>query len=380
MLKRKELVRNGTMVAFVLAAALLFIPQFEAYAQTAPSVQRLQNEVEQVYQKTHNAVANITTKALTVGMFNMPTTQKGAGSGFLYDDNGHVVTNYHVIKNAKTITVTLGKGRSYEAEIVGTDPLTDIAVLEIEGEGLPAPLELGNSEILNVGEFVVAMGNPFSFDQTLTFGVISALGRMIKSPNGSFISEAIQTDTPINPGNSGGPLMNLEGEVIGVNSAIISPSGASAGIGFAISSNIVKKVVPALIEEGHYPHPWLGIQSLNLNPGLSKILNRADVNVPVEKGVLIVQILNNSPADESGLRGGRREIRIGNMRLPVGGDIITGIEGQDVDRYKDLIAYLENEVRVGDSVELTLYRSGDKIRRTVEVGERPQSKKTRGRR
>lgn len=371
---RRTQVKNRVTTAFVLAAALIFMPQFAAEAQTAPSVQSLQNEVERVYEDTHNAVANITTRALTVGMFNMPTTQKGAGSGFLYDDEGHVVTNYHVIKNAKTITVTLGEGRSYEATIVGTDPLTDIAVLEIEEEGLPEPLELGDSELLNVGEFVVAMGNPFSFDQTLTFGVISALGRMIKSPNGSFISEAIQTDTPINPGNSGGPLMNLDGEVIGVNSAIISPSGASAGIGFAISANIVKKVVPALIEEGHYPHPWLGIQSLNLNPGLAKLLTRADVEVPVDDGVLIVQIMNNSPADESGLRGGRREIRIGNMRLPVGGDIITGIDGKEVESYKDLIAYLENEVRVGDSVELSIYRSGDRISRTVEVGERPQSR------
>ena len=359
------------IIMSVILFGLVLFP-VSADAQTSYSVQQLQNEVERVYEETHSAVANITTKALTVGMFNMPRTQKGAGSGFLYDHEGHVVTNYHVIKNAKTITVTLGEGQSYEASVVGTDPLTDLAVLEIDADGLPGPLELGNSDILNVGEFVVAVGNPFSFEQTLTFGVISALGRMIKSPNGSFISEAIQTDTPINPGNSGGPLLNLRGEVIGVNSAIISPSGASAGIGFAIPSNTVEKVASSLIEDGNYPHPWLGIQAININPNLRKMLERADVNVSVDRGVLIVQVMNGGPADEAGLRGGRRQLRIGNMRLPVGGDIIVSINGEEVDRYKDLIAYMESEVEVGDTVDLTLYRDGNRITREIEVGERPR--------
>ena len=365
----KEIHKN--VLIPLIALVLLLAPAATAVAQVSLSTEQLQNQVENVYEATNQSVANITTKALTMGMFNLPTTQKGAGSGFLYDDAGHVVTNYHVIQNAKTITVSLGEDQVYEAEIIGSDPLTDIAVLEIKGNRLPDPLPMGNSDRLNVGEFVVALGNPFSFERTLTFGVVSALGRMIKSPNGSFISEAIQTDTPINPGNSGGPLLNLEGQVIGVNSAIISPSGASAGIGFAISANSVKKVANSLIEEGHYPHPWLGIQPVNLSPGLVQLLEKANQEVPVESGLLIVQVLNGGPADEAGIRGGRRQLRIGNRRLLVGGDIIVGIDGREVENYKDLIGYMEKEVSIGDTVTLSYYREGDKRSTTVEVGERP---------
>ncbi len=355
----------------LIGFCLLLAPTIGVTAQTIYSTDGVQGEVKNVYQETHQSVANITTKALARGMFNMPTTQKGAGSGFLYDESGHVVTNYHVVQNAKTITVSLGEDQVYEAEIVGTDPLTDLAVLELKSDHLPDPLPMGNSDELEVGEFVVALGNPFSFERTLTFGVISALGRMIKSPNGSFISEAIQTDTPINPGNSGGPLLNMDGEVIGVNSAIISPSGASAGIGFAISANTVDKVVTSLIEEGSYPHPWLGIQPVNLSPGLARLLEKADQEVPVEHGLLVVQVLNGGPADEADIRGGRRQIRIGNRRLLVGGDIIVGIDGQSVENYKDLVGYMEKEVSIGDTVELSYYRNGKKQSTRVEVEERP---------
>jgi len=358
----------------LIVPALLLAPVAAAVAQTIYSTDGLQGEVKNVYQETNQSVANITTKALTMGMFNLPTTQKGAGSGFLYDDAGHVITNYHVIQNAKTISVSLGEDQVYEAEVIGSDPLTDIAVLEIKGNSLPDPLPMGNSDKLNVGEFVVALGNPFSFERTLTFGVVSALGRMIKSPNGSFISEAIQTDTPINPGNSGGPLLNMKGEVVGVNSAIISPSGASAGIGFAISANSVKKVADSLIENGHYPHPWLGIQPVNLSPGLVQLLEKANQDVPVESGLLVVQVLNGGPADEAGIRGGRRQLRIGNRRLLVGGDIIVGIDGREVENYKDLIGYMEREVSIGDTVSLSYYRDGDKRSTTVEVGERPSGR------
>lgn len=360
-----------TILIPLIALALLLAPAAALVAQTIYSTDGLQGEVKKVYQETNQSVANITTKALSMGMFNLPTTQKGAGSGFLYDDDGHVITNYHVIQNAKTITVALGEDQVYEAEVIGSDPLTDIAVLEIQGDSLPEPLPIGDSDQLDVGEFVVALGNPFSFERTLTFGVVSALGRMIKSPNGSFISEAIQTDTPINPGNSGGPLLNMEGQVIGVNSAIISPSGASAGIGFAISANSVKKVADSLIEEGHYPHPWLGIQPVNLSPGLVQLLEKANQEVPIESGLLVVQVLNGGPADEAGIRGGRRQLRIGNRRLLVGGDIIVGIDGREVKSYKDLIGYMEREVSIGDTVSLSYYRDGDKRSTTVEVGERP---------
>src|SRR6056297_482187 len=355
----------------LIGFCLLLAPTIGVTAQTIYSTDGVQGEVKNVYQETHQSVANITTKALARGMFNMPTTQKGAGSGFLYDESGHVVTNYYVVQNAKTITVSLGEDQVYEAEIVGTDPLTDLAVLELKSDHLPDPLPMGNSDELEVGEFVVALGNPFSFERTLTFGVISALGRMIKSPNGSFISEAIQTDTPINPGNSGGPLLNMDGEVIGVNSAIISPSGASAGIGFAISANTVDKVVTSLIETGSYPHPWLGIRPINLTPGFARLLERANQDVSVDKGLLLVQVLDGGPADEAGLQGGQRQLRIGNRRLLVGGDIIVGVDGREVENYKDLVGYMEKEVSIGDTVELSYYRNGKKQSTRVEVEERP---------
>jgi S1-C subfamily serine protease len=194
---------------------------------------------------------------------------------------------------------------------------------------------------------------------------------MIKSEGGSFISEAIQTDAPINPGNSGGPLLDLRGNVIGVNSTIISPSGASAGIGFAISSSIVRKVVPSLIEEGRYPHPWLGIRPVNLTPGLARLLQRADITVPVEQGVLIAQTAGGGPAASAGLRGGRQRVRLGTSILPVGGDIIVGIDGREVNSYKDLLGYLEREISVGQEVEVTYYRGGSRQTSVVEVDERP---------
>lgn len=346
-------------------------PSGPPQASQVVTVKELQNQVQQVYADTNKAVANITTTVVTPGIFSRSVPQQGTGSGFLWDENGHIVTNYHVVKNAKSITVSLEDNEMLEAEIVGSDPFTDLAVLKVENDNLPLPLELDNSDNLSVGEFVVALGNPFSFDQTLTFGVISALGRVIQSAGGGFISEAIQTDTPINPGNSGGPLINMQGNVIGVNSAIISPSGASAGIGFAISSNTVGKVVPSIIEEGHYPHPWLGFQSLNLTKRFGQLLEEAGITVPVEKGVLIVNVFNNSPADDAGLQGGDRQLQLGNMRLPVGGDIIVQIDDKEVTTYKDFVLYLENETQIGETVTITFYRGGDKMQKDVEVGERP---------
>lgn len=337
------------------------------------TIEDLQNKVQTVYSDTHEAIANITTTVVTPGMFNMSIPQQGTGSGFLWDNNGHVVTNYHVVKNAKSITVSLEDNEMLEAEMIGSDPFTDLAVLKIKTNNLPEPLSLDNSDKLDVGQFVVALGNPFSFDQTLTFGVISALGRVIQSSGGGFISEAIQTDAPINPGNSGGPLLNMNGNVIGVNSAIISPSGASAGIGFAISSNTVAKVVPALIEDGHFPHPWLGFQSLNLTERFGQLLEEAGLSIPVNKGILIVNVFNGTPADNAGLQGGDRQLQIGNLRLPVGGDIIVAIDGEEITTYKEMVIYLENETTVGENIEMTIYRDGSKMQKEVKVGERPQN-------
>lgn len=336
------------------------------------SVEQLQSQVESVYADSSESVVNITSQVMSPGIFNQPMPQEGAGSGFLYDSSGHVVTNYHVVQNAESISVSLSNGDVYEASLVGSDPFTDLAVLQIEGDGLPEALSLADTDSLRVGQFVTAVGNPFNFEQTLTFGVISALGRVIRSPGGRFISEAIQTDTPINPGNSGGPLLNLDGEVIGVNSAIISPSGASAGIGFAISANTVSQVVPSLIENGEYPHPWMGIQAINLQPGFVKLLNQTELNIPVQEGVLVVSVLDGSPADSAGIEGGDRQLRLGNLQLPVGGDVIVGINDAEVGSYKELVVYLETETEIGDTITVHYYRGENERTTELTVGRRPQ--------
>lgn len=349
-------------------------------ADTNVSVAELQSAVEEVYAKSHKSVVNITSQVMSPGMFNQPMPQQGAGSGFIWDESGHVVTNYHVVQSASSVSVSLANGDMHEAELVGSDPFTDLAVLRIEGNSLPEPLSLANSDDLTVGQFVTALGNPFNFEQTLTFGVISALGRVIRSPGGRFISESIQTDTPINPGNSGGPLLDLNGNVVGVNSAIISPSGASAGIGFAISANTVNQVVPSLIENGEYPHPWIGIQALNLRPGFVQLLQQADVSLPVEEGVLIVNVLDGSPSDDAGLQGGDRQLRLGNLQLPVGGDVIVGIDDTSIANYKQLVVYLETQTEIGDTITVRYYRGQSEQSTELTVGRRPEQAQAGGNR
>ena len=340
--------------------------------QTEVTIENIQNQVEMVFTDSHQSVVNITSTVMNATIFDQAVPQQGVGSGFVWDDQGHIVTNYHVVQDARAVTVSFGQGEMLEAELVGHDLFTDLAVLKVETDDLPDPLSLGDSDGVSVGEFVVAIGNPFNFEQTLTFGVVSAIGRVIRSAGGRFISEAIQTDTPINPGNSGGPLIDMDSNVIGVNSAIISPSGASAGIGFAISANTVRQVVPTLIETGSFPHPWMGIQTVNIQKGLINVLEEEGVNIPVDEGVLIVNVLSGSPADDAGLRGGTRQLRMGNFRIPMGGDIIVSIDGENISNYKELVVYLETETRIGDTIEVTFYRDQEEQTTDLTVGKRPE--------
>ncbi len=332
----------------------------------------LEAQVEAVYAQAAPAVVNITTRSIAYDIFMQPIPQEGTGSGFLYDDRGHIVTNYHVVENAESVVVTLADGRSFPAEIVGVDPSSDLAVIRIPAEDLPAPLPLADSSQLRVGQFVIAIGSPFGQVGTMTLGVISALERVIQSPDGRFIGEAIQTDAAINPGNSGGPLLDLQGRVIGVNSQIISPSQASAGIGFAVSSNTVRRVVPHLIAEGRYPHPWLGVQVLSLTPEWVQALRQVGMEVPVEKGLLVLSVVQGGPADRAGIRGGSQVVRIGGYRVPVGGDIITAVNGHPVPTLQELNVYLDSQTRVGETVEVTLFREGQEMRVNVTLAERPQ--------
>jgi S1-C subfamily serine protease len=323
----------------------------------------LEAQLIHVYQTAAPAVVNITNRSYANDWFMQPVPQEGTGSGFVYDTKGHVVTNYHVVENAEEVLVTLAGGEVHEAEIVGTDPINDLAVLHIDaGAKLPPPLVLGESHQLSVGQFVLAIGNPFGLEQTLTTGVISALGRVIQSPEDNrFIGEAIQTDAAINPGNSGGPLLDLEGQVIGVNSQIISPSGASAGLGFAVSANAVRRVVPELIARGYYRHPWLGVQLASLTAATTELLREASVDVPVNAGVLVLEIAQGGPAAKAGIRGGSRTVRVGRYRVPVGGDIIIAIDGRPLTDSQTLTLYLETETTVGDTVELTVMRDGREL-------------------
>jgi len=336
------------------------------------AVNALQSQIIEVYDLAAPAVVNITNRGYAYDMFMGTVPQEGTGSGFVYDNEGHIVTNYHVIENAEQLTVTFADGQTYDAKVVGSDATNDLAVISIDGKAnLPAPLVLGDSDSLQVGEFVLAIGNPFGLQQTLTTGVVSALGRVIESPEDNrFIGEAIQTDAAINPGNSGGPLLDLSGQVIGVNSQIISASGTSSGVGFAVSASTVRRVVPQLISDGEYAHPWLGVQLLSLTSANVSALKEAGVEVPVESGVMVLEAVAGGPANRAGIQGGSREVRIGNYQVPVGGDIITAINGQALASSQDLTVYLESETTVGDTVQVTIVRDGQEQVVPVVLAER----------
>jgi len=339
---------------------------------TAPSANTLEAEVEAVYSQTGPSVVHITSVALGYDMFMRPVPQEGTGSGFVYDDQGHIVTNYHVVADAESVSVTLAGSQTYTATVVGADASNDLAVLHIDAAQLPEPVPLADSDQLRVGQFVVAIGNPFGLDRTLTVGVVSALGRVIQSPDGKFIGQAIQTDAAINPGNSGGPLLDLEGRVVGVNSQILSPSDASAGIGFAVSANTVARVVPALIAEGRYPHPALGVSLLTFGSQGAQVLRDAGMDVPVEQGMLVAEVAAGGPAATAGIRAGDRQVTVGNVQVPVGGDIIVAINGEAVADFQALNVYLETHTQVGDVVQVTVIRDGQEKVIEVTLGEQAE--------
>jgi S1-C subfamily serine protease len=344
------------------------------YGSDLQAAQAVETQLISVYQVVSSAVVNITSRDYVYGWFRQPISQEGTGSGFVYDSEGHIITNYHVIEGAEEFDVTLASGEVYAARVVGADPSNDLAVIRIDADDqLPAALALGDSSQLRVGQFVLAIGNPFGLQQTLTTGVISALGRVIESPDDAgFIGEAIQTDAAINPGNSGGPLLDLQGRVIGVNSQIISTSGASAGIGFAVSSNTVRRVVPQLIARGYFPHPWLGLDPAELTPAVASALRQVGADLPVDAGLLVINVANGGPAAEAGVRGGTRTVRISRYRIPVDGDIIIALDGKPISDLQGLTLYLESETVIGDTVELTILRIGQELVIPVQVQEQPR--------
>ncbi len=298
----------------------------------------------------------------------------GSGSGFVYDTEGHIVTNAHVVAGANAIQVTFADGSVADARLVGRDVYSDLAVIKVDvpAERL-APLELGDSSTLQVGQRVVAIGNPFGLRGTMTLGIVSAVGRTLPSSElrtgGSFANpEIIQTDAAINPGNSGGPLLDLHGRVVGVNTAIDSTTGVNSGVGFAVPVNTVKRIVPHLIAEGVYHYPYLGITSQSR---LSLAMLAEPLNLPVTRGVLIAEVLPGTAAERAGLRGGDHEVEVMGVQVIAGGDIIVAIDGHEVRDYDDFIAYLVRETEVGQRVVLTIIRDGKRMEVPVTLGERP---------
>jgi len=318
-----------------------------------------------IYRQASPAVANILTKATEYDFFMDPVPVEGAGSGFVFDPRGYILTNFHVVAGAQSIEVVLGDKTRFPAKFVGADQRNDVALIKIDPKDKQlTSLTLGDSSSLLVGQKVLAIGDPFGFQTTLTTGVVSALGRTVQTSETTFIDEAIQTDASINRGNSGGPLINTHGEVIGINSAIFTPSGTAAGIGFAIPINTAKLIANDLITEGKVRRAYLGVQTLELTGWLAEALD-----LPVHEGLLVEQTTKNSPAAAAGVKGGDRAAQAGMRRIYIGGDVIVGLDGQKVANQFDMNVIL-NRKRPGDTVTVTLYRGAKKMDIPVKLGER----------
>lgn len=314
-----------------------------------------------LYEQVGPSVVYVISRRQVYSFFYGDTSREGTGSGFVYSSDGTIVTNYHVIEGADEIDVVLSTGESAPAQVVGVDSLYDLAVLKIQADSALVPLAMGNSDALQVGQTVIAIGNPFGLERTLTTGVVSALGRLLETESGALIGEAIQTDAAINPGNSGGPLLDTRGNVIGINTAINSPSGGSVGIGFAVPSNVVQRVVPEILASGFYPHPDLGLAVLEMGTELSAGDDGAS------RGLLIVQMQNGGPADVAGLKAANVSQQRGRYVFS-GGDTIVAVDGQEVYSRRDLLIYLDTRYRPNDQVTLRVLRDGNPVDITVVLG------------
>ena len=319
-----------------------------------------QNNIN-VYRKNIGSVVNITSRVMTFDFFYGLVPQEGQGSGFVIDKEGHILTNYHVIADARQVEVTLHNRKKYKATMVGTDKSHDLAIVQIKAPDLQ-PMILGDSSSLQVGQKVYAIGNPFGLAGTLTLGIVSSI-RQVQEPGGLVIDEAIQTDAAINPGNSGGPLLNWHGQVIGINTMIASSVGQSAGIGFAIPINTAKAVVNDLVTLGRVRRPALGIRTIPIDSEIAEELGLA-----ANYGLLIVQAVPGGSADRAGLRGGSEQAYLGNIPIMIGGDLIVAINGEKVESQQTL-AQIMNKHRAGDSVKVTIFRGKKQMEVDVVLGE-----------
>jgi S1-C subfamily serine protease len=335
-----------------------------------------------IFKQVENSVVQITNKLskndadIIINGSPFESQSVRLGSGFVYDREGHIVTNNHVVDGSKAVDVTFVDGNTYTANVIGNDPYSDISVLQITDNDFPytlgenstsAPLVIGNSSNLQVGQQIIAIGNPFGLSGTMTTGIISQFGRLLLNPDTGFsIPDGIQTDATINAGNSGGPLLNMQGQVIGINTAISSSTGVFSGLGFAIPSNTIARIVPVLIQKGIYAHPWLGISGGSITPDLAQ-----GVGLPKNfKGVIVGSVQPGGPADKASLRGISQDIMNLNPHI---GDIITAVDSHPVKRIDDIINYIESNKSVGDTLSVTVNRSGKPINLKATLQTRPSS-------
>ncbi len=340
----------------------------------------MEDALVSLYEKVNPSVVSIRvvmeSQSIDIQGFGIPGSpyqqqiipSQGEGSGFVYDKEGHIVTNSHVVESAQRIVVTFYDGSQAEATVVGTDPAADLAVIKVNvDQSMLVPLALGDSEGLKVGQSVVAIGTPFTLQNSMSTGIISGLGRMYTTDSGYSIPDMIQTDASINPGNSGGPLLTLNGEVVGINTAIESQVRQSSGVSYALPSALVKQVVPQLIANGKAEHSWLGITGETMNADLAKSMN-LDTNT---RGVLIVEVQANTPAEKAGLKGGSSTVKVDGIDQTIGGDIITAIDGRTVRVFDDLLGYVFTYAKPGDTLTLSILRDGQPQQVQVTVEARP---------
>jgi len=323
-----------------------------------------------LFQKVEKSVVQITDSS------EIDVFESRLGSGFVYDDNGHIITNHHVVSGGgNRLDVTFPDGIVYRASLIGSDPSADIAVLYVEEAPKEKllPLSLADSSKVRVGERVAAIGNPFGLSGSLSNGIISGVGRQIpaEEEEGFTIPDIIQTDAPINPGNSGGPLLNMRGEVIGINSAIYSTTGQFAGVGFAIPSNTIAQVMPSLITTGSYQHPWLGVAGRDMTPGIA---DRLGLDEP--RGFLVMDVVTGSPAEKAGIQRGNEDTVIDGILIKLGGDVIIAVDNNTVRKIDDILAYVEMKKSVGDDLKLTILREGQTMEVIATLAARPSQQES----
>ena len=365
----------GSISVFIIFSALFIIP-----TESDETTIQMQNQIDEI---NDLILTNSKSKTLSLieifekaepGVVRVNTQRNqtldetgGVGSGFVFDKKGHIITNAHVIEDSTKTVVTFLDGRSYNAKIIGIDEYTDIGVIKVNADlKLLQPLSLGDSSNLQVGEPITAIGNPFGLSGSMTSGIISQMGRLLPSGSGYSIPDVIQTDAAINPGNSGGPLLNMRGDIVGINTAIQSSTGEFTGVGFAIPSQTVAKIVPTLISEGEYKHPWIGISGRDINPDMANVLGLKDA-----LGFLIITVVEDSPASDAGLIGSNKTIEVEGKEYPVGGDIILAVDGIDVRKIDDILIHLQRVKTVGDEMNLEILRDDRTTNVTIILQERP---------